>query len=211
MSQAGELITHGEANLHEPKGKIQLETSSIRPNFRPIPAISRALPREEVLKKSEEIMSLNIAAYSEIYDSDLTFLIAASLRKMLTEMPERSVFNCLFDPTGNSLIGYMWAEPHIGDYTDEITRLVPHSDDIALIVSTALLPEYQKQGLVQILGTSMDDELRKLDFKKVVRTPTCSNDYALKIVKNLGDKMLLNEPFKSDGLGPQRLILSRLD
>lgn len=95
----------------------------------------------------------------------------------------------------DTIIGYMNASPK--------------NKNTAHIMSTAILPPYQGQGIVGILSQALENELIAQGYSYFSRD-AADNGFADKINRHYGERVIKFGPSKDSEFGPQRYIKIRL-
>jgi ribosomal protein S18 acetylase RimI-like enzyme len=76
----------------------------------------------------------------------------------------------------NSIVGFTYA--------------IPENDRVICIVDTVILKEYQNKGLVSMLMSCLEKELKNSGYEYVTRDAMIENGYADKIMKNYKSRIV---------------------
>ncbi|MEK7506296.1 MAG: GNAT family N-acetyltransferase [Patescibacteria group bacterium] len=96
-----------------------------------------------------------------------------------------------------------------GDAVVGFTYALPESEGVARIVDTVIAKEYQKKGLVAILMSSLEAELKRKGYEYVTRDAMVDNGYAGKIAKNYSSGIVETREFMGEW-GKQRYFKIKL-
>lgn len=99
------------------------------------------------------------------------------------------------------LVGYTVAQPKVRWFMWR----APVAWDTAYVMNTAVVPEWQGQGLVAMLGAALDDELRRRGYRFVERDAAVENGYADKLMRAYAGRVLARRDHASK-YGPQRFM-----
>ncbi|EKD24003.1 MAG: hypothetical protein ACD_81C00131G0006 [uncultured bacterium] len=89
------------------------------------------------------------------------------------------------------------------------TYALPESGGVARIVDTVIIKERQSKGLISMLMTCLETELRKKGYEYVTRDAMVDNGYADKITRNYSSRIIETRDFIGEW-GKQRYFKIRI-
>ena len=96
-----------------------------------------------------------------------------------------------------------------GEAVIGFTYAVPESEGVARIVDTVITKEFQNKGLVALLMSSLEAELKKKNYGYITRDVMIDNGYADKVTRHYSSRIVETREFVGDW-GKQRYFKIRL-
>ncbi|NTV44095.1 MAG: GNAT family N-acetyltransferase [Candidatus Yonathbacteria bacterium] len=103
------------------------------------------------------------------------------------------------------IIGFTYAKP-----SDEEHSQIPLNTKTAFIWDTAIQKEFQRKGLIQVLMSCLEEELRRRGYTHLEREATTNNNYAEHIATHYKDKIEIQSEPHDSSYGKQIFFRIRL-